>query len=99
MIARHWRGLARPDRAEAYIAHLRAETFPALARLDGFLSASILRRPVAAGVEFLIVTNWESIQAIRAFAGPDVERAVVPDYVQQMMVDFDRESRHYEVLV
>jgi replicative DNA helicase len=63
MIARHWRGLARQDRAEADIAHLRAKTFPALARLDGFLSA------------------------------------VVPDYVQQMMVDFDRESRHGEVLV
>jgi hypothetical protein len=72
MIARHWRGLARPDRAEADIAHLRAKTFPALARLDGFLSA---------------------------FAGPDEEIAVVPDYEQQMMVDFDRESRHYEVLV
>jgi hypothetical protein len=58
-------GVALPVRIapEAYIAHLRAEAFPALARLDGFLSA------------------------------------VVPDYEQQMMVDFDRESRHYEVLV
>jgi heme-degrading monooxygenase HmoA len=98
MIARHWRGVARRERAEAYIEHLRAETFPALARLPGFLSASILRRRVPEGEEFLVITNWESLAAIRAFAGEDVEGAVVPDTVQEMMVSFDRTARHYEVV-
>jgi heme-degrading monooxygenase HmoA len=98
MIARHWRGVARRERAEAYIEHLRAETFPALARLPGFLSASILRRRVPEGEEFLVITNWESLAAIRAFAGEDVEGAVVPDTVQEMMVSFDRTARHYEMV-
>lgn len=99
MIARHWRGIARTEVADAYTDHLRTETFPALARIDGCLNASILRRVVPAGVEFLVVTNWASLDAIRAFAGADVETAVVPDTVRAMMVEFDRTARHYEVVV
>ena len=99
MIARHWRGVAQPAAADAYVAHLRDETFPALTRRPGFLSASILRRDVPLGVEFLIVTNWESLDAIRGFAGEDVETAVVPALVQSMMVEFDRRARHYDVVV
>lgn len=98
MISRHWRGLAKAERADAYVEHLKTETFPSLRTLAGFVSASILRRPVVEGVEFLIVTNWTSIDAIRAFAGDDVETAVVPRSVQDMMVDFDRTARHYEVV-
>ncbi len=97
MIARHWRGIARATAAAAYIEHLRVETFPALAQLPGFLSASILRRDVPLGVEFLIVTYWESLERISAFAGPDLEAAVVPAVVQGMMVEFDTRARHYEV--
>ena len=97
MIARHWRGIARATDAEAYVEHLRVETFPALAQLPGFLSASILRREVPLGVEFLIVTNWESLESISAFAGRDVETAVVPAVVQGMMVEFDTRARHYQV--
>ena len=97
MIARHWRGIARSSVAEAYVEHLRSATFPSLAQLPGFLSASILRRDVQLGVEFLVVTNWESLESIRAFAGPDVETAVVPAAVQAMMVEFDTRARHYEV--
>lgn len=98
MISRHWRGLAKTQHANAYVEHLRDETFPALQKLEGFISASILRRAVAEGVEFLIITNWTSLDAIRAFAGNDVETAVVPDAVQKMMVDFDRAARHFEVV-
>jgi heme-degrading monooxygenase HmoA len=99
VIARHWRGIARAAVADAYVEHLRVETFPSLAHLPGFRSASILRRDVARGVEFLVVTNWDSLESIRAFAGPDVETAVVPAVVQAMMVEFDTRARHYEVSV
>ena len=97
MISRHWRGLAKAALAEAYVEHLQTETFPAIRELPGFASASILRRSVPEGVEFLIITNWASIESIRAFAGADVEIAVVPKKVQDMMVDYDRIVRHYEV--
>ena len=98
MIARHWRGLAKADRADAYVAHLRQETFPAIRKLPGFKSASILRRDVPEGVEFLIVTTWESLEAIRAFAGANIEAAVVPEKAQEMMLDYDRFVRHYDVV-
>jgi heme-degrading monooxygenase HmoA len=98
MIARHWRGVARPSSAQAYVDHLRHETFPALRKLDGFIDASIFRRPVPDGVEFLVITHWDSLDAIRAFAGDDIEAAVVPQKVQSMMVDCDRTVRHYEAL-
>lgn len=97
MISRHWRGLAKPEAAQAYVDHLRSETFPAIRQLPGFVGASILQRTLPGGVEFLVVTQWSSLDAIRAFAGPDAEQAVVPDSVRAMMVEFDRSVRHYEV--
>ena len=98
MISRQWRGLARPERAQDYVRHLRTETFPQLRRIAGFVDASILTREVAGGVEFLVVTRWESLEAIRDFAGLDAETAVVPEEVQRMMLEYDRRVRHYQVV-
>jgi heme-degrading monooxygenase HmoA len=90
--------LARSDQASSYEEHLRAETFPALRNIEGFVDAAILRRRVPNGIEFLIVTRWESMTAIEKFAGADVETAVVPDKVRKMMLEYDRRVRHYEVV-
>ncbi len=98
MISRQWRGLAKSAFAEAYVEHLQTETFPAIRKLAGFVSASILRRSVPEGIEFLVVTHWSSVEAIRTFAGADAETAVVPQKVHDMMVDYDRTVRHYEVI-
>ncbi len=98
MISRRWCGVAKPEHAKTYVEHLQTETFPAIRRLRGFVNASILRREVPQGVEFLVVTQWESLDAIRAFAGDNVETAVVPQKVQDLMVDYDRIVRHYEVV-
>jgi heme-degrading monooxygenase HmoA len=99
MISRQWRGLARPERAQDYVRHLRTDTFPQLRRIPGFVDASILKREVEAGVEFLVITRWESLEAIRGFAGADAEAAVVPEEVQRMMVEYDSRVRHYHVVV
>ena len=98
MIARHWRGVAKRELADAYVEHLHSETFPQLVQLPGFHDASILRRDVEQGVEFLVVTVWKSLDAIRSFAGHDPQSAVVPAKVQQMMIEYDRRPRHYEVV-
>ena len=98
MISRHWRGLANPARADEYVQHLRSDTLPKLSNIPGFISASILRRNITQGVEFLVVTNWESIGAIEQFSGRDPEVAIVPAEVREMMLDYDRRARHYEVL-
>ena len=98
MISRHWKGIARPERADDYVRHLRTQTFPGLARLPGFVRASILARPTAEGTEFQIVTVWQSLEAIRAFAGDSLDVAVVPSAVQELMVRYDLKVFHYEIV-
>ena len=98
MISRHWRGLAKSTHADEYVEHLRTETFPPPSNIPGFVDASILRREVREGVEFLIVTNWESVKAIEQFSGREPETAVVPEKVQKMMIEYDHRVRHYEVV-
>ena len=95
MISRHWRGLAKSTHADEYVGHLRAETFQQLSNIPGFVSAASLRRKMEDGVELLIVTTWESINAIEQFSGRDPETAVVPEKVQKMMIEYDHRVRHY----
>jgi heme-degrading monooxygenase HmoA len=98
MISRQWRGLARPSEAQNYVEHLRTDTFPGLRELPGFISASILSRPSGDGIEFLVVTQWRALHDIARFSGSDLEVAVVPTEVAQMMIDYDRRVKHYEVV-
>ncbi|MCA1560223.1 MAG: antibiotic biosynthesis monooxygenase [Acidobacteria bacterium] len=97
MISRHWKGIAKPERADDYIHHLKTGTFPRLAGIQGFVRASILRRVVEGGTEFQIVTVWTSLDAIKAFAGTNAEVAVVPEPVQRLMTSYDSRVVHYEI--
>ena len=98
MISRQWRGLARTSQAQNYIEHLRTDTFPALRTMPGFVAASILSRPFGDGIEFIVVTQWRALDDVARFSGEDLEAAVVPAEVTQMMIDYDRRVKHYEVL-
>ena len=98
MISRHWRGVTRVTEADNYVGHLEHHIFPQFARMTGFVSASVLRRRVAAGVEFCVVTTWQSMESIRQFAGDSPDVAVVPAVVQAMMVEFEKTVAHYEVV-
>lgn len=98
MIERHWKGIARVAEADAYTDHLLTETFPKLKTISGFTGASILKRPVDDGVEFLVITRWNSMDAIVQFAGERADTAVVPDKVKKMMVSFDASVAHYDVV-
>lgn len=97
MIERHWKGIARKERASEYIAHLRNDTFKKIQQIKGFVSASILKRDLLEGVEFLVITKWETLEVIKQFAGEKIETAVVPNLVQDIMVKYDENVRHYEV--
>lgn len=97
MISRHWTCVTDPDAGDAYEKYLRTKTFPGLAEIPGFLTATILRREYDEGSAFRIVTEWASMDAVRAFAGDDIERAVVPEVAQVMMSRFDKRVVHYEV--
>src|SRR5882757_1694874 len=97
MIERHWKGIARKEEAENYIEHLTTATFPAIKNIGGFIRASVLKRPVDNGIEFLVVTVWDSMEAIRQFAGEQPDLAVVPVPAQKMMVSFDAHVSHFEL--
>ncbi len=98
MISRQWRCLAHPNRAQDYVKHLRTETFPTMRNIPGFVDASLVSRPLGAGVEFLVVTRWDSLDSIAKFAGSDPEAAVVPAKAAEMMIEYDRRARHFEVI-
>jgi heme-degrading monooxygenase HmoA len=99
MIARHWRALARVERAHEYVVHFQQSTLPELRTLPGFLDATILRRDTYQGVEFVVITRWLSAEAVRAFSsGSDVEVAIVPPEVREMMLEYDLHARHYRVI-
>lgn len=97
MISRHWTGLVKKGREDEYLAHLKNETFKRLYQIEGFVNASILKRELTEGTEFLIITKWDSLEAIKQFAGENYETAVVPKIAQEMMRRFDKLVKHYEV--
>ncbi|TDW99908.1 antibiotic biosynthesis monooxygenase [Dinghuibacter silviterrae] len=98
MIERQWKGTAHLSEADRYVAHLLEETFPQLKKIPGFSKATILRRETPAGVEFQVVTVWESLEAVKKFAGEGYDEAVVPEVVREMMVDYDETVVHYEIV-
>jgi heme-degrading monooxygenase HmoA len=97
VISRHWTAVVQPGQDERYLQHLKSETFPRLARIPGFVRATVLSRPMEEGLEFRIVTVWESLEAVREFAGPRPDAAVVPPTVRDLMVRFDPVAIHYDV--
>ena len=99
MIARHWRGRSRADTASAYLDHLRIETLPRLRALDGHRGAYVLRREVGDEIEFVVLTLWESLESVRAFAGDDYETAVVPPQARRVLTTFDKRALHYDVAI
>ncbi|TXL71634.1 antibiotic biosynthesis monooxygenase [Vineibacter terrae] len=98
MIARLWRGLAAPATADAYEDHFTRHVAPALAALAGHRGAWLLRRDAGGQVEFLAVTLWESRDSIRAFAGDDIEAAVVEPEARAVLAAFEEVARHFEVV-
>jgi|SRR5689334_14156338 len=99
MITRNWTGVIKPERADDYLAHLQNDTLKKLSAIKGFVNASIFRRVVTDGIEFLVVTYWETMDAIKQFAGESADIAVVPQVAQEMMVRYDPVVRHYEEIL
>jgi len=97
MIVRMWRGQTTRDNAATYLSHVTGNVFPALGGIDGYLGARVLRRESSDRVEFLVLTHWESWQAIRAFAGEDPEVAVIEPEARRALAEFDSFVRHFDV--
>lgn len=98
MVLRLWRGRTTPAHERHYIDYFRETVIPELREIDGFLGASLLRGSPADLVEFLVVTRWASLDAVRAFAGDHLETAVVHPAAAAMLVDYDSSVRHYDLV-
>jgi heme-degrading monooxygenase HmoA len=98
MIIRQWRGVARRECEAVYKSHFNDEVLPKLRQLGGFRGATILRREMNEGVEVTVLTRWESMDAIRAFAGENADVAVVAPSAQRLFVSFDKSVTHHEVV-
>jgi heme-degrading monooxygenase HmoA len=98
MIVRIWRGQSTIEHADAYFRHVTEKVFPSLAGIPGHRGAYLLRRETAGQIEFLALTLWESMQAVREFAGEDVETAVVEPEARAVLAEFDSFVRHYDLV-
>jgi heme-degrading monooxygenase HmoA len=99
MIARVWRGSALPEGAEDYAEHLKTSVIPELRQINGFQGIQLLRKGSPETVEFIVLTFWESMDAIRKFSGEDVEVAVVAPVAQAMFREYDLRVKHFEVVL
>jgi len=98
MIARIWRGVANTlANAEVYERHVSEHVLPSLASIPGHRGARVLRRREADRTEFLVITFWDSIAAIRKFAGEAAESAVVEPEARAVLSEYDDYVRHYEI--
>jgi heme-degrading monooxygenase HmoA len=98
MVIREWRGRASPERAAAYPKHFHDHVVPELRKLSGFVGAELSRRHLGNSLEFLVLTRWQSLDAVRVFAGADVEKAVVEPGAVAALLEFDATVQHYEVI-
>jgi heme-degrading monooxygenase HmoA len=99
MIARMWRGSAIRERADDYVKHLQRSVVPELRQIDGFRGIYLLRRNSSDDVEFLVMTFWESMEAIRKFAGENPEVAVVAPAARVLFREYDTEVKHFEIVL
>jgi mannose-6-phosphate isomerase-like protein (cupin superfamily) len=98
VIARRWTARAAGAvAADAYVSHFEGAVRPELEATDGFLGVTVERVQHDDEVEIVVVTQWESMDAIRAFAGDDVERAVVAPEARTVLSAFDDRVRHVEL--
>ncbi|HEU4662489.1 MAG TPA: antibiotic biosynthesis monooxygenase [Dokdonella sp.] len=98
MIARIWRGITPAERADAYIAHLGETLLKAAAATPGNRGVTVLRRLQGEHSEIVLITLWDSMDAVRAFAGENPERSVYDPEDENYLLDMEPLVRHYEVV-
>jgi hypothetical protein len=100
MISRIWHGWTTKENADIYEGLLKSEIFVGIQerKISGFNGIHLLRRDQETEVEFITIMWFESLEAVRSFAGDDYEVAVVPPKARAVLKRFDERSQHYEVI-
>ncbi len=98
MIARLWHGAVPADRSDAYLQYLEKTGIPDSRATPGNRGVYVLRRAEGGAAHFLFVSLWESLPAIRAFAGADVEKARYYPQDPEYLLELEEAVTHYEVV-
>lgn len=99
MISRIWHGWTTRENADTYEALLQEEIFVGIQNrhIRGFRGIQLLRRELEKETEFITIMTFDSLNAVKEFAGDDYEQAVVPENARAVLSHFDQRSQHYEI--
>jgi uncharacterized protein len=98
LILRMWRARSTVDNSGKYVRHATRKVFPALRAIEGHRGAYLLRRVVDGAIELVVLTLWESMEAVRKFAGEAPEKAVVEPEARAVLTSFDESVVHFEII-
>jgi heme-degrading monooxygenase HmoA len=98
MIARIWRGATRAADADVYLEYLDRTGFAEYRATPGNRGVLALRRVTGERAELLLVTLWDSMAAVRGFAGPEVEQAVFYPEDDRFLIERGERIEHFEVV-
>ena len=99
MIARHWRGWTKLKDAEAYETLLKGTVLPGLKEIQGYHGGYVLRSDGVEEAEFVVVNFFDSLDAVKRFAGPDYAVAVFEPEAKRLLSRIEPTATHYEVRV
>jgi len=99
MIARHWRGWTKTHNADAYETLLKDKVLPGLKDIAGYRGGYVLRSDGPEEAEFVVVNLFDSLDAVRSFAGPDYTVAVFDPEARQLLSRVEPIATHYEVRI
>lgn len=99
-IVRVWKGYGTAEGVERYCRdHFAKTVLPQLKALEGFIGANVLVRPLGNETEVVVATVWDSIDAVKTFAGDRYEQAVVEPVVRDLLDHFDDQVAHFSIAV
>jgi hypothetical protein len=100
LIGRLWHGwTAAGEDADAYERFLRDDLFPQLEAIAGYRGGYVMRRPAGGEVEFATLTLWESIDAVREFAGDEYDTPVIEPEAARRLAHYDDRVSHFDAVV
>jgi heme-degrading monooxygenase HmoA len=96
-VARIWRGRTLTSKADEYEAYLFASGISRVRQTPGNLGVTVLRRAAGTETEFVVISIWESIDAVKHFAGKDYQKAVILDRDREYLIEVEPNVLHYEI--
>ena len=101
MIARIWHGWTKPENAKAYEDMLRDEIFPGIAgrKIEGYHDAELFIRDDGEEVEFVTLLRFDSMKAVKEFAGEDQSKPVIYPKAEALLTRMDQRSQHYRIVI